>query len=277
MLPITQSHDNQKTPSTLHDAFEHWKTLPRHDGKGGTNGDRSQPDQLNYKRALRDLTLGLAGHDDLTKAPLSLLALEEARVTTAVLKGARQRVTSELKPHLASSLQSWVRALRRDLQPLLNLQEHAPKPWRELIVRAPSKLPPFKREQWPPSLAAEFEDFAAAVGDKSYMGPRWRQFNKRKVRPETLRGYRYGLHRYLEFCLEVERLTDLTLLVLVDHERVETFTYWYLRRKARGGYDTIRKVCFSLAIIARYLEIKGLLKSGFEPYSKHPDAPWMRF
>lgn len=264
------------SPKDLQAGFEHWKSLPRNNGKGGLNGDRSVSDLANYRRALRDLCLGLAGHEALHEAPFSFLALEEEHVIAAVLKGAGGRVKGGLKPHLASSLQSWIRALRRDLQPLLNLEEHRPKTWRELHERGASPLPPFAHSQWPEAVAQQFAHLQLAYGDKAYFGQGWRLFKRRKLRPRTLEGYRHGLNRILEFCVKEQGRSDITLRDLVDLELLEQFAHWYIQRKTKGGYSMVRQVCFSVAGVARYLEIMGELKSGYEPFSKHPEAPWIR-
>ncbi|GGK38012.1 hypothetical protein GCM10008955_34900 [Deinococcus malanensis] len=266
----------ENLPENIQEGFDYWKLLPRHDGKGGINGERSDSDLANYRRALRDLCLGLAGHDNLHEAPFSFLALEEEHVIDAVLKGAGGRVKGGLKPHLASSLQSWVRALRRDLQPLLKLEEHRPKTWRELHEPGASPLPAFLHSEWPEAVAEQFAHLELAYGDKAYFGQGWRLFKRRKLRPRTLQGYRHGLNRLLEFCVKEQGRQDVTLIDLVDLDLLEQFAHWYLQRKKKGGYSMVRQVCFSVAGVARYLEIMGELKSGFEPFSKHPEAPWIR-
>ena len=258
----------------LYDAHELWKTLDRHDGKPGTNGSRSPSDQANYSRAFHDLCLGSFGHQDLARADFSCFATEEVLVLEAVLRGARQRKNQPLSLHYERSLQSWTRALRRDLQSALDLKTHSPKPWKELLEPGPSHLPHFPRKQWPENIREEIEEFVTAFLDPGYMGLGWRVFNKRKMRPATMTTYRGVLGKYIEYCLKVEKLAEVTLIILANQERLETYIAYYLKLKVKGGYTNIFTLCASLATVTRYLAIKKKIDCEYEPYSKDPKAPW---
>ena len=69
----------------------------------------------------------------------------------------------------------------------------------------------------------------------------------------------------------------MTLFDLIDYDRLCKIREWYFARKSSGGYATFTLLCMAVAAVARYLEITGKLSSGFEPFSKLPDAPWMKF
>lgn len=275
--------NNEVLPEFLHDLLQLWKERPRSDGKllpdgrAALNEDRSPSDLSNYERALKDFALGAAQTDDLRVVPTTLLALEEDRILDTVIQGTTRRKGAAPSRHLKSSLRSWMRRLLADLAPVLKHQSLRPLPGHRLWKPYRKTGARFSMERWPEGLQQEFDCLEAAYADSFYVGPGREHLKRHRVKPVTWQSYRRALNRVVEYALTVEKLTELTLLDLVDYDRVLHVRAWYFKQKDRGGYSAFWMLCMACAAVARYLEMTGQLDSGHDPFSKLPTTPWVRF
>jgi integrase len=270
-------------PQTVSELFLVWKEQTRADGKLGingkaaTNGERTASDLANYQRALKDYVLGTTGAEQLTSAPVSLLALEEDRILEAMIRGTTLRKGRAPSAHLEGSLRSWMRRLLTDLAPVLGHRSFQPLPGGRLWQPYRTTLPGFKMANWPAGLAREFDALQAAYANRYYAGPGRAQLKQHRMKCGTWVNYRRVVNRVVEHALTVEGLTELTLLNLIEPDRVHRVQEWYFQRKTHGGYGAFTVLCMALGAVARYLEITGQLHSGHDAFSKLPSAPWMQF
>lgn len=259
----------------IQDGWELYMSLPKGDG---FQRDRSASDLGNKRRALMDTVHGLTGNDDLSKAPLTLLAKDPDDLNLALLRGVTARLGYAPDPKKASNLRSDLKSVRAALAGLLELPEVAPRAAKLLRkIQKGRWQKGVRTDQWPTGIRSKFEQMAEAYTNSNYAGQGHRFMTKNRMRPVTLEAMSTRFNPYIGFLVNEEHLGDPTFMDLIDLDRLLRFRAWYFLHVKQGGYSAFRYLCSALAKIALYLQATGRWDSGFALGSKDPDAPWMIF
>lgn len=263
---------------TAEQGWQHYLTLPREDGKPGTNADRSASDLGNRLRAFKDAALGFGDTEDLSKVPLSFLARDLDVVLDDLILGTTRRLGYAPNAKMASNLRSSLRHLRTALTALLKLPGVAPKAALQLRkVEQGRWQKGLRYDQWPAGLRAELEQMREAYTDPDYAGPGYKYLVTQTLRPISFANFATSLNRLVHFLQSEQGFNDLSLPDLIDQSRFLQFRQWYFKKVTRGGHAFFQRVCTGLAKIATYLKAIGRLETPFEVTSTHPETPWMQF
>ncbi|MGY2895531.1 hypothetical protein [Deinococcus sp. UYEF24] len=263
---------------TIQHGWDVYLALPRGNGRPGINAERSASDLGNKRLPLKDLALRETGNDDLTKAPLSILARNSDDLNLMMIQGTTTRLGHPPDSKRASNLRSDLKTICVALAGLLDMSGVAPQA--ALLIRKIQKgrwQQGYRADQWPTGLRRAFEVMKEAYTDPDYTGPGYRFFTTNTMRPISLENISTRLNRLVDFLVNVEGLDEPTLLDLIDIERFFRFRRWYFQQVTQGGYTNFRHLCSALAKVALYLEASGTLKSDFDLGSKHADALWIQF
>ncbi|GGR53126.1 hypothetical protein GCM10008959_13240 [Deinococcus seoulensis] len=277
-LPVHPGMTEQSSPLTAGQGWQYYLTLPRENGKPGTNAERSAVDLGNRLRAFKDAALGFAHTEDLNKVPLSFLARDVDTVLDDLILGTTRRLGHAPNAKMASNLRSSLRHLRTALSDLLKLPGVAPKAARQLRrIEQGRWQKGLRSDQWPAGLRAELEQMREAYTDPDYAGPGYKYLVTKTLRPISFDNFATSLNRLVAFLLHEKGYQELTLLDLIDPARFLQFRQWYFKQVKRGGHAFFQRVCTGLAKIAAYLKAIGSLETPFEVTSTHPETPWMQF
>ena len=262
---------------TLQDGWEIYLSKPQDTDPTRINAERSPSDLGNKKRALRDLTLGHGGQDDLSGTPLSLLTSDWQELHELVTEGLTQRLGGVPNVKKASNIRSDLKKVREALRELLQLPELT------RINKANRRTPRkghwkkgFRKADWPATLRQEIAQMRAAFTDSNYSGPSFPYFNQHVMREVTFDNIETRFNRLIDFAINSEGLTNPRLMDFMDLDRAARFRDWHFHDRT-GGYSAFVQICSALAKTALYLEATGQLQSGHDLESKHHAAPWRTF
>jgi hypothetical protein len=264
---------------SLHEAYELWLDAEHPKKPATLNRDRSQPDLLNYKRAVQCFAVGVSnGTKDMRQVELSALEISESLAARHVVEGvhilANQGKGKEPAKKTVSNLISCLKSVRA----VVLKQRNVPLEGKDVItlLRERPKRPisaPFPTALWPERLQREWCGYRTWKTKLFLTASEGAEYRRRICRPSTIDDtHVLNVNRYVGFLVRECDMTNFGLAEICDPELFTHYLSKTLSRSEGRGYTGARTTAATLATISQYLVAKGEL-----PPTKDGKAPWSLF